>query len=141
MTQMLGSNLATKYTAVKKKNRECSLYGFLIDSADGQPKLKLEKLCQQLIQGTSRGLKVEYDKRVYVFLAQDRFSQPWSLMQIQSMDASFVDVHDQAGVPLRLYQRTICMYDNLLKNSLAENEVTIKGVTKLKVNDKEVITT
>jgi len=57
------------------------------------------------------------------------------------MDASFVDVHDQAGVPLRLYQRTICMYDNLLKNSLAENEVTIKGVTKLKVNDKEVITT
>ena len=33
------------------------------------------------------------------------------------------------------------MYDNLLKNSLADNEVTIKGVTQIKVNDKEAIST
>ena len=42
---------------------------------------------------------------------------------------------------MRLYKRSICLYNNLLKSDLSNNEITIKGVTKLKVNDKEGIST
>ena len=38
MSSMIGPELSQKYTSVKKKNRECSLYGFLIDTPDGVPK-------------------------------------------------------------------------------------------------------
>lgn len=77
---MIGPTLATKYTEVKKKNRECSLYGFLHDyipdeDNQGVPpqlteKQKLENLCHQMIQESPRSLVVDYTKRVYIFFGK-----------------------------------------------------------------------
>ena len=51
MEQILGKKLAPKYTDVSKKNRECSMYGFLIDEdlqKLDQSKKNLENFCKQL---------------------------------------------------------------------------------------------
>ena len=68
-------------------------------------------------------------------------------MQIQSSDCQYRKQNDfqvNKGEHFNLakiYQRKICLYDNWLKKDLSENPVTVKGVTQIKVNDKESLQT
>ncbi len=52
----VGKDLAQKYSKIKKKNRECSLYGFVIGQ---QNFLNFKQLCRKLQQnqpGEKKGL-------------------------------------------------------------------------------------
>lgn len=68
-------------------------------------------------------------------------------MQIQSSDCTHRKKNDfQANKGenfnlAKIYQRKICLYDNWLKKDFAENQITVKGVTQIKVNDKENLQT
>ena len=50
MELVLGKKLAGKYTEISKKNRECSMFGFISEEEPGEFSLKdkLEKFCIEL---------------------------------------------------------------------------------------------
>ena len=160
--------LAEKFPAVKKKNRECSLYGFV--AGDGRfgkaSEASLVALCRKLMQESETATEAQFARDTYIYRANNRhgdYSLPWSVLQIQSTDCS---IRNSAGLlgalpeslqaqkdsmisqghtdySTQLYQRRLHIYDNHLKNreGAAKSRLTVKGVTIVDVSDKTQYTT
>ena len=115
------------------------MYGFI----EASHKARFEQFCDSMMVGAVRGKKIDFKKRVYIFQCkpQNRDSQSWALLQIHSSDYK---VTTDVGGVFNLYQRTLCLYENVLKNNDAHHQVdqvTVKAVAQIKGNRKESIAT
>lgn len=133
LVQYLGEELTEKYNLIKKKNRECSLYGVF---TKGEIEQKTRDYCEKVLKGTTSGQIVSYEyQRVYVW----DINNGMSVLQILSSENQHQDPAKQEA-PLHIYNRKILIYDKQLINPL-NYRVTVKKVIQIQINDKKHLQT
>ena len=107
----VGRDLAKKYSQIKKKNRECSLYGW-VEKSNGSEEF-VRKLCDSMVKDLKQSYKqTVHTKRVYIMTMRSQneysgYSDSTDIIHIQSQESTIGQVSEQ-----ELKERTILIYED-----------------------------